>query len=216
MTKLIVFDCDGTLVDSQFVITEAMNRALSTHGFEKMKREQVRRVVGLSLVEAVATLIPTEAEADHVKVAQDYKNAFQSLRADPDHHEPLFPGADRIIRDLAARQDNLGMATGKSRRGVNSVLSLHGWEGMFDTIQTADDGPGKPHPYMLEQAMVETGARSEDTVMIGDTTFDMEMARSAGVRAIGVAWGYHLEQELIDFGAEIVIKDFAQLTNALN
>ena len=215
MTKLIVFDCDGTLVDSQFIITEAMNRALTSHGFAPMQREQVRRVVGLSLVEAVAMLIPQEAEDDHLNVARDYKNAFQFLRADPAHHEPLFPGADQVIRDLAAEQSHLGLATGKSRRGVNSVLALHQWEGLFDTIQTADDGPGKPHPYMLEQAILETGASPDCTVMIGDTTFDMEMARSAGARAIGVAWGYHASEELIDSGAEIVIKDFAQLAKAL-
>ncbi len=216
MTKLIVFDCDGTLVDSQFIITEAMNRALTTHSFPPMEREQVRRVVGLSLVEAVATLIPQESEESHVSVAHDYKNAFQSLRGDPAHHEPLFPGADEIIRELGGGLNHLGLATGKSRRGVNVVLALHGWDGLFDTIQTADDGPGKPHPYMLEQAILETGASPDRAVMIGDTTFDMEMARSAGVRAIGVDWGYHSSEELIDSGAEIVIKDFAQLKKALD
>ena len=113
MTKLVVFDCDGTLVDSQFIITEAMNRALSSHGFDPMEREQVRRVVGLSLVEAVATLIPHEAEAVHVKVAHDYKSSFQSLRADPAHHEPLFPGADTVIPRYCRPGDPFGIGDGQ-------------------------------------------------------------------------------------------------------
>ncbi len=215
MTKLIIFDCDGTLVDSQHVITEAMNRAFAAHDLAPLPREMVRRVVGLSLVQAVAMLLPETDEATHVKVAEDYKNAFQQLRQDPDLHEPLFPGADETLRSLAQDGHLIGMATGKSRRGVNSVVELHGWHGMFDTIQTADDGPGKPHPHMVEQAIAETGATIADTIMIGDTTFDMEMARSAGVAAIGVNWGYHAPEELIDSGAKIVVKDFAQLSNAL-
>ncbi len=215
MTKLIIFDCDGTLVDSQHVITEAMSRAFAAHDLAPLPREMVRRVVGLSLVQAVAMLLPAADEATHVKVAEDYKNAFQQLRQDPDLHEPLFPGADETLRSLAQDGHFIGMATGKSRRGVNSVVELHGWHGMFDTIQTADDGPGKPHPHMVEQAIAETGATIADTIMIGDTTFDMEMARSAGVAAIGVNWGYHAPEELIDSGAKIVVKDFAQLSNAL-
>ena len=215
MRKLFIFDCDGTLVDSQYVITEAMNRAFAIHNLAPMPREMVRRVVGLSLVQAVAMLLPDADAASHVKIAEDYKNAFQQLRKDPDLHEPLFPGADETLRGLAQDGHFIGMATGKSRRGVNSVVELHGWHGMFDTIQTADDGPGKPHPYMVEQALAETGAAAADTVMIGDTTFDMEMARSAGVQAIGVDWGYHASEELIDSGAKIVVKDFAQLSNAL-
>ena len=215
MTKLIIFDCDGTLVDSQHIITEAMNRAFSVHNLEPMPREMVRRVVGLSLVQAVAMLLPEADEMSHVKIAEDYKNAFQQLRQDPAHHEPLFPGADETLRSLVEEGHLVGMATGKSRRGVRSVVELHGWHGMFDTIQTADDGPGKPHPHMVEQAIAETGAVAADTIMIGDTTFDMEMARSAGVQAIGVDWGYHASKELIDSGAKIVVKDFAQLSNAL-
>ncbi len=216
MSRLIVFDCDGTLVDSQFVITAAMNQAMTSHGFPTIERELVRRVVGLSLVEAVAMLIPNEPQRVHHNVAKEYKAAFQTLRRDPAHHEPLFPGADGAIRSVAGSGDHLGLATGKSRRGVASVLGLHGWEQLFDTIQTADDGPGKPHPHMLEQAIAETGANPAETVMIGDTTYDMEMAKSAGVRAIGVSWGYHAPEELIGSGAEIVTKDFAQLLKALN
>ena len=215
MTKLIIFDCDGTLVDSQHVITEAMNRAFATHDLAPMPREMVRRVVGLSLVQAVAMLLPEVDRARHVTIAEDYKNAFQQLRQDPKLHEPLFSGADETLRRLAKDGHVIGMATGKSRRGVNSVLDLHGWHGMFDTIQTADDGPGKPHPHMVEQAITETGASAADTIMIGDTTFDMEMARAAGVQAIGVDWGYHASEELIDSGAKIVVKDFAQLSKVL-
>lgn len=216
MKKLIVFDCDGTLVDSQHIITKAMNTAFDKHGYPSLQRERIRRVVGLSLVEAVGSLIPDEANDVHQRVAADYKASFQALRADPAHHEPLFPKADRVVRSLAETGYCLGMATGKSRRGVASILELHDWSGLFETLQTADDGPGKPHPAMLERAMAETGFAPGQTVMIGDTSFDMEMATAAGVRAIGVAWGYHTPEELVDSGAEIVLEDFDKLANALN
>jgi phosphoglycolate phosphatase len=128
----------------------------------------------------------------------------------------MFPGASDAIGALSSRDDILlGIATGKSRRGVNGLLEREGLEGVFATIMTADDAPSKPHPAMIERAMDAVGAIPEDTVMIGDTTFDMLMARAASVTAIGVGWGYHEARELSEAGASAVVEDFASLLKLL-
>jgi phosphoglycolate phosphatase len=128
----------------------------------------------------------------------------------------MFPGALEAIAGLAARPDTLlGIATGKSRRGVDRLLEREGLAGVFATIMTADDAPSKPHPAMIQQAMAETGAEANGTVMIGDTSFDILMARAASVRGIGVGWGYHDAEELTEAGAEAVAADFSELLSLL-
>ena len=124
------------------------------------------------------------------------------MRADPACHEPLFPGVAETIGRLAADPGiRLGIATGKSRRGVAHLVGRFAWDRVFATIQTADDAPSKPDPGMLLRAMAETGVAPDRTVMLGDTTFDMAMARAAGVRPIGVSWGYHPVPALTEAGA---------------
>ena len=150
-----------------------------------------------------------------MEIADHYRRAFLEMRIQPDHHEPLFPGARDALAALDAIGVNLGIATGKGRRGLIATLDSHNLVNHFVTLQTADDGPGKPHPGMLRRAMQETGSEPERTVLIGDTVFDMEMARSAGVRALGVSWGYHPTDELQAAGAARIIDSFAQLIPAL-
>lgn len=214
--KLVIFDCDGTLVDSQHVIVAAMEMAFSGAGLARPARESVLSIVGLSLPQAIAQ-VKAAHEIPHDEVLLDrilegYKDAFNTLRRAPGHEEPMFPGALDGVLQLAARKDVLlGIATGKSRRGVDRFLETRGLEGRFATIQTADDAPSKPHPAMIEQAMAEAGADARDTVMIGDTSFDMAMAVNAGVRALGVAWGYHPVDALAQAGAEAIAEDFASL-----
>lgn len=200
--KLVIFDCDGTLVDSQSIICAAMADAFSAHGLTCPPRAEVLSIVGLSLQEAVARLLP-EADSVHVgEVADAYKNAFGHLRADPAHDEPMFDGARAAITTLAARDDVLlGIATGKSRRGMRVLFEREGLTQYFATVQTADTHPSKPHPSMIATAMAEAGASAERTVMIGDTTFDIDMARAAGVHALGVEWGYHPANALRASGA---------------
>ncbi|MBI1182572.1 MAG: HAD-IA family hydrolase [Alphaproteobacteria bacterium] len=210
--RLVVFDCDGTLVDSQHVIFAAMNRAFDGHGIPCPEMRAVRRVVGLGLVEAVAALTPHLEPDAHEALAQAYKDAFGVLRRDPAHVEPLFPGVREALEALAQAGYLLGVATGKSQKGLASTLRLHGLEGAFVTLQTVDDAPSKPHPGMLLNAMDRTGARPEDTVMVGDTVFDMEMARNAGVHALGVAWGYHEREELTHAGALDVLDRYEALS----
>ena len=210
--RLIMFDCDGTLVDSQHVIFAAMHHAFEQHAMTCPDMDRVRRVVGLGLVEAVEELVPHLDRDAHVALAQSYKDAFGHLRQDPHHAEPLFPGVREALEALSGAGYLLGIATGKSRRGLTSTLNLHGMRDLFVTLQTADDAPSKPHPGMLANALRATGARCEDTVMIGDTVFDIHMARNAGVHPLGVSWGYHPAGELTDAGARHVLDDYAGLS----
>jgi phosphoglycolate phosphatase len=214
--RLAVFDVDGTLVDSQHNIVAAMEAAWRRFGLPDPDPTAVRRVIGLPLVEAVATLIPDLKGEAHVELGEFYKQAFFELRQRPDHSEPLYPGAAEALAYLKDGGWILGVATGKSRRGLDAVLVRHHLESWFTTLQTADDGPGKPDPFMLEQAMLEAGASPAETVMIGDTTFDMLMARGAGTDAIGVSWGYHESEELQEAGARVVLASFAELPLILN
>lgn len=215
-TKLIVFDCDGTLIDSQHMIVAAMNHAFEAHGLEPMPREDVLSIVGLSLDEALAALLPAAEPRLRKAVTEGYKDAFHHLRSRPDLAEPLFPGAMEAIEHLAARDDVLlGIATGKSQKGLRLALEQHDLARFFVTLQTADDAPSKPHPMMLERAMAEAGAAPRDTVLVGDTSYDIHMARAAGTHAFGVDWGYHDTDVLAQAGASVILSDFAEIHPAL-
>ncbi|MDZ4382521.1 MAG: HAD family hydrolase [Parvibaculum sp.] len=213
--RLIVFDCDGTLIDSQHMIVAAMNHAFDAHGLEALPREQVLSIVGLSLEEAIHALVPHVEAPVRTRVTESYKGAFHELRARKDLAEPLFPGVREALDALSARGDTvLGIATGKSQRGLRHALDLHGLGDYFVTLQTADDAPSKPHPEMLLRALRETGAEPHNTVLVGDTSYDMAMARAAGTHAFGVDWGYHEPHQLEAAGAHLVLSDFAGLAPA--
>lgn len=214
--RLVIFDCDGTLIDSQHAIYGSMSQAFGALGLPVPSRADVLGIVGLSLPEALAVLAPRESDAVRRELIDAYKNGFVGVRARPDHQETLYDGISAAVAALAARSDTvLGIATGKSKRGVARLLAQEGWEGHFMTIQTADDHPSKPHPSMILQAMAETGAAPHEAVMIGDTTYDMQMAVNAGVGAIGVAWGYHAGDQLRGAGAHTIVERGAQLLGAI-
>lgn len=218
MNRLAIFDCDGTLVDSQHNICAAMAQCFAAAGLEPPAPERTRMVVGLSLVEAMRAMLPDADRDTHVALAEDYKSAFQALRAGGLAEEPLFDGVATLIESLAADGWLLGIATGKSDRGLALCLEGHGLERRFATLQTADRHPSKPHPSMIEAAMAEAGASSETTWMIGDTSFDMAMARAAGATAIGALWGYHDAEALALAGAHHLAvhpADIIALTKAL-
>ena len=214
--RLAVFDCDGTLVDSQHSIISAMTTAWRVHGLDAPDARAVRRIVGLPLEIGIARLLPEGDEDDFERLSRHYRAAAYELRQHEEYEEPLFPGAIEALDALAAAGYLLGVATGKSRRGLDATLESHRLTGKFATLQTGDAAPGKPAPDMLLRAMAETGAGPETTAMIGDTSFDMLMAESAGAMAIGVSWGYHDEDELREFGAERVLADFGELPGVLN
>ena len=210
--RLIVFDCDGTLIDSQHLIVEAISAAFAANGLASPPRSKALRVVGLSVAEAVAAISESLDETLIATLAASYRTAFAGLRQKSDFTEPLYPGARAAVEELAANPAILlGIATGKSRRGVNAFLAGEDLAECFVTLQTADTSPSKPHPDMLLRAMKETGVQPQGTVMVGDTTYDIQMARNAGLAAIGVAWGYHEPDELLEAGANAVAEDFPQL-----
>ena len=213
--RLAVFDCDGTLVDGQHSIIASMNRAFEVHGLVPPAADAVRHVVGLPLREAIVRLLPDAAEADHARIENGYVKAYSALRRKGAVNDPLFPGAVETLDALDRAGWLLGIATGKGRRGLLATLESHGIAGRFAILQTSDSGPGKPNPDMLLNAMNEAGAGPADTVMIGDTTYDMEMARRAGTMAVGVAWGYHSQEYLRRAGAHAVAQNFADLTEKL-
>ncbi|MCW5770521.1 MAG: HAD-IA family hydrolase [Rhodospirillaceae bacterium] len=212
--RLAVFDCDGTLVDSQHSIVACMGAAFTAYGLSAPLAEEVRRVVGLPLAQSVARMRPTLAAAECERIADLYKQAFGDMRAAAPVEEPLFPGVRALLDALEAEGVLLGVATGKGRRGLRITLEQHGLLGRFVTLQTADDAPGKPDPAMLRRAMDEAGARAADTAMIGDTSYDMLMARNAGTAAIGVAWGYHPREELHAAGAHAVVDAAHEIARA--
>ncbi len=212
---LVLFDCDGTIVDSQATIVRAMSEAFMAIERPAPNRHDILRIVGLSLPQAVAVLAPDLPDGHRTMLADQYRRAAQQIRLET-AEDPLYEGADEAIRRLG-RVDGLalGVATGKSMRGVRRLLSHYRWEDHFSTLQTADDNPSKPHPAMIERAIAETGSEAACTVMIGDTTFDMEMARAAGVRPIGVTWGYHTVDALRSAGAEVIVESYAELMPVL-
>ena len=210
MNRLAVFDCDGTLVDGQAAICETMEEAFALANLPAPDRNTVRRIVGLSLPQALRLLAPDKPDP-HETVLEHYRNGFRARRTKGILEEPLYDGMAALIEGMAGAGWHLGVATGKSDRGLVSCLDKHGLLDRFVTLQTADRHPSKPHPAMLEQAMADAGAAPETTVMIGDTTFDIEMAVAAGVKAVGVAWGYHEPAELLDAGAIGVANDMAEL-----
>lgn len=201
MNRLAIFDCDGTLVDSQANIVGAMQAALADAGLPPLPRAEILGIVGLSVYEAVVALLPDADEATHIRLAAGYKSAFHALRARGEVHEPLYDGIVEVIESLAADGWQLAVATGKSDRGLALCLAHHGLTDRFVSLQTADRHPSKPHPSMLHQAMADAGATLETTVMIGDTAYDIDMGAAGGVATIGVTWGYHAPEILIRHGA---------------
>lgn len=213
--RLAVFDCDGTLVDGQADVCWAMDRAFTRAGLPSPDPQIVRRIVGLSLPVAVRQLAPDLAEEQARAVTEFYRSSFRGRREEGLLDEPLFDGIAELLTALRADGWSLAVATGKSDRGLAACLATHGIADLFVSLQTADRHPSKPHPAMLEAALFEAGAQPHQAVMIGDTSFDMLMARSAGVASVGVSWGYHAPHELIASGARSVADTAAALAAAL-
>jgi phosphoglycolate phosphatase len=201
MNRLAIFDCDGTLVDSGGTIHRALDATFRAHALVCPPRHEAQKVIGLSLEQAMAALAP---EADAGVLSATYKENFIAMRGAGEVEEPLFDGIVDLLEVLENDGWLLGVATGKSLRGLNHCLAGHGLAGRFVTLQTADNNPSKPHPGMAHTAMAEAGAGPETTLFVGDTAWDMGCARSAGCTAIGAAWGYHTREELLADGAHHV------------
>jgi phosphoglycolate phosphatase len=204
VNRLAIFDCDGTLVDSGATIYRALSAAFGQHGLDLPPPEVSRKVIGLSLTEAMSALLPDASAEQHVALAEDYKRAFWTLRAAGEVEEPLFDGVLELLDALEHDGWLLAVATGKSDRGLKHCLESHGIHARFVSLQTADRHPSKPHPSMVSQAIADGGASPETSIVVGDTSFDMAMAVNAGAAGVGAAWGYHDAEELLAAGAVAV------------
>lgn len=211
-----VFDVDGTLVDSRAIISTCMARAFEAVALTPPTYDQTRRVIGLSLGAGLDVLAPDVDEAGRKRLLEAYRDIFFTLRTNPSMAEPLYEGAADLLAMLAAEGWVLGIATGKSRRGLDAHMERFGWRTLFTTTWCADDGPGKPHPFMVTQNMAETGADPRATIVIGDTDHDMAMARAAGAAAQGVAWGFGQPSEMQQAGASHIAHTMDELHGELH
>jgi phosphoglycolate phosphatase len=213
---LVIFDCDGTLVDSQANIIRAMNDSFVKLQLPPPDHHAIRRVVGLSLIETMQTLLPDAPHDLHIAMAEDYKLAFQRLRHRGElEHEPLFPGIKSLVQTLHRDGATLAVATGKSDRGLGLCLAHHGLTDYFTSLQTADRHPSKPHPSMIHQCLADAGKTADDCWMIGDTVYDIHMAVNANVKSIGVDWGYHDVADLQAAGADHIVSNTSHLYECL-
>ena len=213
---LAIWDVDGTLVDSRETIAACMAEGFARQGLPRPTYDDTRRIVGLTLQTAVDTMTPGLDPAVQRAITAGYKAAFQELHADPAFREPLYPGAPELLERLAGAGWLQAVATGKSRRGLDRVVAANGWGDRFVSLHCSDDGPGKPDPAMVHAALAATGVPASRAVMIGDTSHDVRMGRAAGVRALGVTWGFHTAPELREAGAHHVSTTWAELVEELD
>lgn len=204
--RLAIFDVDGTLVDSQADIIGSMEAAFGAEGLHVPSRKDILGIVGLSLPQAMAVLAPEQSEDVQGRMVAAYKDSYATLRRQNGaQSSPLYDGIAEMLQRLGQQDDLLlAVATGKSRRGLDALMETHGLRDHFVSLQCADDHPSKPNPSMLHQAMWDAGVEAAQSVMIGDTSFDLEMAQAAGMGGIGVTWGYHPKARLEPLASKIV------------
>jgi phosphoglycolate phosphatase len=210
-----VFDIDGTLVDSRAIITNCMDAAFVGAGYGAPGYDKTRRIIGLSLPVGLRVLAPDADEADQKRILEAYREAFFTMRQDPAMASPLYEGAEQLLTDLSAAGWTLGIATGKSRRGLDAMMEQFGWNDQFAAHFCADDGPGKPHPHMVLENIRVVGAAPARTIVIGDSEHDMAMGVAAGASAVGVTWGFGTHGEMAAAGAGMVVETMGDLEAAL-
>jgi phosphoglycolate phosphatase len=211
---LVLFDVDGTLLDSRATIVAAMTAAYTENGLSPPSPERIRQIVGLSLEVAVKLLSPELDGPTRAAVGDGYRDSYLRIHTDRSIAEPLFPGVTEAIDQLDAAGVLVGIATGKGRRALDAVLDSNGLTGRFATLQSGDFHPSKPDPAMVLDALAETGASAGCTIVVGDTSHDLLMARAAGTMAIGVTWGFHAADSLKVAGADAIVDDAADLAPA--
>jgi phosphoglycolate phosphatase len=210
--KLALFDCDGTLVDSGRLIHEVMARTFEHHGHERPHYDATKSIIGLTLDTAIARIMGVEVDGNIQTMTQHYKDIYGAVRREAGLQEPLYDGIAEMIAYLADRDDVLvGAVTGKSRRGLDLIRNTHSFETTFFVSRTADDCPSKPHPAMVLECCAEAGIDPADTIVIGDSIYDMMMAKSAGAFALGVSWGYGEASALSAAGADVIVDEAAHI-----
>lgn len=211
--SLLILDCDGTLVDSAGHIAAVFNETAAAFGYAPLPNERVARVIGLSLDDALSRLLPDCPAEERTRIIHAYRARYA---VDAAGRDPLFSGVRNFLDTVRREGRWMAMATGKSRPGALRVIAEHELGSYFATIRTGDLCRPKPHPEMLHQILDELGVSADRAVMVGDTTFDVDMARSAGMRAVGVGWGAHPPDELIQAGAELVVPRLPDLASHLS
>lgn len=211
----VVFDCDGTLVDSLRGIVRSAQFAFDQEGLPRPDEERIRHSIGLPIEAAIVHMSPRdEVVQDPDRIARLsglFREASLQLKHSAEFDEPLYDGVEEAVNALLEAGCLLGIATGKGRRGLDITLERHNLTQSFAVLKTVEDGPGKPNPRILLDAMMEAGAEPASTVMLGDTSFDMEMARAARVYAAGVSWGYHPRETLKQAGANTILTRYEAL-----
>jgi phosphoglycolate phosphatase len=205
---IVIFDWDGTLCDSIDHIVAAMQLAATELGLPALAAQEIRNIVGLGLPQAVSVLYPGEGEALRTELAGAYSRQYIAANQGPAR---LFKGAVDTLEALKDRGFELAVATGKSRRGLDRVLEGLDLTGFFDSTRCADETRSKPHPLMLEEIMVGRNKAAAEVVVVGDTEYDLEMARNAGVRSVGVSFGVHSSERLARFEPLAIVDELPQL-----
>ena len=211
--QLIVFDWDGTLIDSEARIVNCMRAAIQDLQLPTRSHDEMRNVIGLGLQEALATLYPDGHQAVYQDLVDRYRHHFL---VQDDTPSELFAGVESLLSSLRQRGHYLAVATGKGRMGLENALDETGLRGHFDYTRCADETRSKPHPQMLEEIMERLGVEPHETLMIGDTEYDMLMANNAGTAALAVSYGVHDKQRLLACNPLDCVDDVAGLQMWLN
>jgi len=214
--RLVAFDLDGTLIDSAESIVTGVLACWDACGFPAPEKEKIRRIIGLPWEESICELLPGAGKTEFDQIKAYHLEVASGKRPRPSRKERLFPGIKDVLNQVEEAGYLLSIITSRSSGRLQELLESNGIGRRFATLKTTDDGPGKPNPFLMHQTLLEVGVNKENAVMIGDTTFDMIMARSAGTAAIGVNWGVHEADELIEAGADHVVDDVLCLYDAIN
>jgi phosphoglycolate phosphatase len=213
--RLIIFDMDGTLIDSVGLIVETVTAAFNAINEPVPTETAIRAVSGITAREAMAIIAPAATPSRVEEIVDSYRSQYRQRAGTA--REPMFQGALDTLNRLQRQKDTvLAVATGKGYQGAVTLLERHKILDRFHSVETPDHNRGKPDPQMIETAMEKAGATRGETVMIGDTVHDIKMAKAAGVKAIGVAWGYHTVFDLNEAGADVIVENFAELDAAID
>lgn len=206
---LFIFDWDGTLIDSKAKITHSMHLAAQDMNWEPLEDSLIHNIIGLGLPEAILHLYPQVSNAERARLRDFYAANF--IRLDEEKSSEFFPVVTETLAALRNQGHLLTIATGKSRKGLDRILSDLGMDNYFDATRCADETASKPHPLMLEQLLNHFNVRAEDAVMIGDTEYDMEMAMRIAMPRIAVSYGAHHVDRLHQYEPELCLDQFDQL-----
>lgn len=210
--KLIVFDWDGTLMDSEARIVACLRAALNDIDLPDQPDEQLKNVIGLGLKEALQQLHPQGKDKEHQQLTDRYRYHFLESSKIP---SPMFDGAQTLIENLNQQGYFLAVATGKGRLGLDKVLDESGMARFFHYTRCADETRSKPHPQMLEEIISFCGVESDEAIMIGDTEYDLQMANHAGTHALAVSYGVHDKQRLLACNPLDCVDDMNELSHWL-